>query len=226
MPDGTQKTETLVAEEAEISAWSYFPSNIYTVELPGFLSAVQEVSEERLKIVNQDQELNDIYPVKMSDSYFDDPRIANFTQYTAQTAWNILKANGYAMDNLSTVFTEMWTQEHHKHSLMEQHTHGFGAHIVGFYFLEVPEHSSNIVFHDPRPSKVQINLPEENISLATPASQMVNFTPKPGLMIFSSAWLPHSFGRHASDKPLKFVHFNLAVQQNQPICCPPPAEVV
>ena len=213
-------------EETELSAWSYFPSNIYTIERPDFLEAVHQVSEERLQIARQAHAVHDIYPVIMSDSYFNDLRINDFTQYVAQTAWNILQGNGYAMENFSTVFTEMWTQEHYKHSLMEQHVHGASSQIVGFYFLEVPENSSNVVFHDPRPGKVQINLPEENIQFATPASQMINFTPKPGLLIFSNSWVPHSFGRHASEQPIKFVHFNLTVQLNQPMCCPPPAEVV
>lgn len=110
---------------------------------------------------------------------------------------------------------------------MEQHVHMFGAQIVGFYFLEAPENSSRVVFHDPRPGKVQINLPEQDQSMATVASHMINFQPKPGLLIFSNAWLPHSFTRHASDKPLKFVHFNLTVQMAQPTgLMPAPAEVI
>ena len=60
--------------------------------------------------------------------------------------------------------------------------------------------------------------------MATVASQMINFEPKPGLMIFSNAWLPHSFTRHTADKPIKFVHFNLTIQAAPPL--PPPAEVV
>jgi len=97
--------------------------------------------------------------------------------------------------------------------------------IVGFYFLETPENCSNVVFHDPRTAKVQINLPEQDISMATPASRMINFTPKPGMMIFSNSWLSHSFTRHAADNPIKFVHFNLTVIM-QPQSCPAPAEVI
>jgi hypothetical protein len=60
------------------------------------------------------------------------------------------------------------------------------------------------------------------------ASQLINFEPKPGILFFTNAWLAHSFTRHASDKPLKFVHFNLTVQvtQNAPACPMPAAEVV
>ena len=135
---------------------------------------------------------------------------------------------GYAMDNFLIGFTEMWTQEHHKHSAMDQHIHGFGAQIVGFYFLEAPEGSSRVVFHDPRASKLPIDLPETDMTKATIASKMINFEPKPGLLIFANAWLAHAFTRHAADKPIKFVHFNLIAQmaQQQPSCQHPPAEVV
>lgn len=202
----------------------YFPCPIYAVDRPDFLPSVNEVSEEALNEARKIQQVNDVYPLLMSGSFFEDARIAFFSQFVADTAWNILQDQGYAMQGFHTVFTEMWTQEHHKISGMEQHVHGFGSQIVGFYFLEAPEGSSRLIFHDPRPGKVLLNLPEQNTSAVTVASQMINFEPKPGLMIFSNAWLPHSFTRHTADKPIKFVHFNLTVQAASPP--PPPAEVV
>lgn len=202
----------------------YFPCPIYTVERPDFLLSVNEVSEEALNESRKTQQVDDIYPVLMSGNFFTDPRVASFSQFVADTAWSILKDQGYNMLGLQTSFMEMWTQEHHKMSGMEQHVHGFGSQIVGFYFLEAPEGSSRVVFHDPRPGKVQINLFEQDASQATVASQMINYEPKPGLMVFSNAWLPHSFTRHTADKPIKFVHFNLTVQAALP--SPPPAEVI
>jgi hypothetical protein len=147
----------------------------------------------------------------MSGSYFEDPRIEDFVSFVGGTAWNILNEQGYTMQDNATIFTEMWTQEHHKHSLMEQHVHGYGAQIVGFYFLEVPDDTTRVMFYDPRAGKVQIDLPEQDSTLATLASKVINFTPKPGLLLFTNAWLAHAFTRHANDKPVKFVHFNLNV---------------
>lgn len=205
----------------------FFPCPVYTIERPDFLPSVSKVSEESLEESRKLQQINDIYPVLMSNNFFADPRIASFSQFVADTAWNILQEQGYAMQGLQTHFMEMWTQEHHKMSGMEQHVHMFGSQIVGFYFLEVPEDSSRVVFHDPRPGKVQINLPEQDQSVATVASHMINFQPRPGFLIFANAWLPHSFTRHGSDKPLKFVHFNLTVQMTQPNGpIPAPAEVI
>jgi len=225
MPDGTNP-ELEKPVENQLASWTYFPSVVYTIEKPEFLKAVNEVSEERLKVQKADKKIDPIYPVVMTDNLFTDPRMANFMEFVGATAWKILSDQGYAMDNLSTSFTEMWTQEHYKHSLMEQHVHGYGSQIVGFYFLETPENCSNVIFHDPRAGKVQIDLPEQDMLMATPASKMINFKPKPGMLVFANSWLPHSFGRHGSDEPLKFVHFNLIVQLNPNLACPAPAEVV
>jgi uncharacterized protein (TIGR02466 family) len=211
-----------VVQQTQLQVAYHFPTAIYLIDRPDFLESVAEVSDEALAAA--DKPLDEIYPVHMSGSFHNDPRVNDFAQFVGGTAWNILNEQGYQMQDKVVSFTEMWTQEHHKHSSMEQHVHGHGSQIVGFFFLEVPENSSRVVFHDPRAGKVQIDLPEQDVSMATAASRMINFTPKAGLLIFANSWLAHSFTRHAADKPIKFLHFNLTVQQAP--SCPPPAEVV
>lgn len=215
-----------VVQNTQLSVAMHFPCPIYLIERPDFLGVVNEVSEEALAAQHQQRKVDDIYPVMMSGNYFADPRLAKFTEFVGATSWNILAEQGYFMQDKVVAFTEMWTQEHHKQSSMEQHTHGFGSQIVGFYFLDVPENPSRVVFHDPRAGKVQIDLPETDMNQVTIASKMINFEPKPGLMIFANAWLAHSFTRHAADKPIKFVHFNLAVQMAPQVACPAPAAEV
>jgi len=192
------------------------------------LEGVNVVSEEFLETAKKTQQLNEIYPMHMTESYYADPRMVGFTEFVGGTAWNILSEQGYAMQDKAVQFTEMWTQEHHKHSAMDAHVHGYGSQIVGFYFLKTPEDCSKVVFHDPRSGKVQIDLPEQDISMATPASRMINFTPKPGMMIFANSWLLHSFTRHAAELPIKFVHFNLTVipAPQQACALPPAAEII
>jgi len=211
-----------VVQQTQLQVAFHFPTAVYLIERPDFLESVTAVSNESLAAA--DKPLDEIYPVHMGNNFYADERISDFAQFVGATAWNILSEQGYAMQDKVVAFTEMWTQEHHKHSSMEQHVHGYGSQIVGFYFLEVPENSSRVVFHDPRAGKVQIDLPEQDMNMASPASRMINFEPKPGLLIFTNSWLAHSFTRHAADKPIKFVHFNLMVQQAP--SCPPHAEVV
>jgi uncharacterized protein (TIGR02466 family) len=213
--------------QTQLQVAHHFPCPIYIIERPDFLETVSAVSEEALNVQRKERDLNEIYPVYMTQNYFGDPRMAGFSEFIGSTAWNILNEQGYAMQDKAMSFTEMWTQEHHKHSAMDAHVHGFGSQIVGFYFLETPENCSHVVFHDPRAAKVQIDLPEQNSEMATPASKMINFTPKPGMMIFANSWLSHSFTRHAAEQPIKFVHFNLTViHQPQACATPPAAEIV
>jgi uncharacterized protein (TIGR02466 family) len=217
-----------VIQNTQLQVAHHFPCPIYIIERPDFLEVVNAVSEEALGVQRKERNLDEIYPVYMTGNYFGDPRMAEFSQFVGATAWNILNEQGYAMQDKTLSFTEMWTQEHHKHSSMDAHVHGFGSQIVGFYFLETPENCSHVVFHDPRSGKVQIDLPEQDMNMATPASKAINFTPKPGMMIFANSWLSHSFTRHAAEQPIKFVHFNLTVNTMQGYTCkpPPPAEVV
>jgi uncharacterized protein (TIGR02466 family) len=216
-----------VVLQTQLQVAHHFPCPIYLIERPDFLEAVSAISEEGLAAQRKTQELNEIYPVVMSGNFFADPRMVGFSEFVGATAWNILNEQGYAMQDKAVQFTEMWTQEHHKHSSMDQHVHGFGSQIVGFYFLETPENCSRLVFHDPRSAKVQIDLPEQDMNAATPASKMINFTPKPGLMVFANSWLAHSFTRHAAELPIKFVHFNLTVIMAPQAACPmPAAEIV
>jgi hypothetical protein len=168
-----------VVLNTQLQVAHHFPCPIYLIERPDFLEVVNAVSEEALEVQRKERKLDDIYPVYMSGNYYADPRMAKFSEFVGATAWNILNEQGYAMQDKVVSFTEMWTQEHHKHSAMDAHVHGYGSQIVGFYFLETPENGSRVVFHDPRAAKVQIDLPEQDMNMATPASKMINFTPNP-----------------------------------------------
>ena len=217
-------TET---KQDTLNANLYFPTIIYTIEKPEFLEAVGKIAEEAL-VEARKNALNEIYPVHMTGNLYDKPEIIPFQYYVGGTALNILNEQGYNTEGFDTYFSEMWCQEHFKHSAMEQHVHGAGSQIVGFYFLEAPEDGSRVLFHDPRAGKPLISWSEKDMAQATFASNIINFEPKPGLLMFTNAWLPHSFTRHSSDKPIKFIHFNLGLRPAAPVfsCATPAAEVV
>lgn len=188
----------------------YFSSSVFYVEKPEFLDAVNAVSERSLQMTRKDGDI-----VTMTGNFSGEPEVKDFTQYVSQTAWNILSSQGYAMDNIATYFTEMWTQEHNKMSSMDTHVHGMGAQVSAFYFLDVPDEGCKLVVSDPRPAKVIINMPQKDDGAITPASTQIVMTPKPGMLILTNSWLPHSFTRNNSDKPMRFVHMNLSVALNE-----------
>lgn len=198
-------------EEREelLSRNAYFSTPIYTIYKPEFLSSVKSVSDRLLDKARIEKNISEEIPLVMSENFFAEEELQDFVSFVGNTAWNILSEQGYLMDQTHVRFTEMWSQEHKKHSLMEQHTHRFGSQIVGFYFLEVPENSPRVVFYDPRVAHVQSSLPEKDPTTLSSASTTINYEPRPGLLLFTNSWLAHSFTRNMSDDAFTLVHFNL-----------------
>lgn len=189
----------------------YFVTPVYMVRKLEFLETVKKVSNQYLAASRQKNKKT--YTL-MTANYSHEPEMQPFAQYVSQTAWNILAAQGFAMKEMVTFFTEMWTQEHNHMSSMETHMHGRGAQISAFYFLDAPKDGCKFAIHDPRPSKVIINLPEEKPEEMTSGSHQILFTPEPGTLIFTNAWLPHSLTKNLSRDPCRFVHMNLSVAAN------------
>lgn len=222
----SEETNTEEPVAAPVDQFHYFATPVYITHQPQFLDVVRQVSLDSIKKVHGKTKVDKIYPIKMSGGLLEDERIAPFAEFIGTTAWNILASQGFAMDNFSTVFTELWCQEHYQTSAMEYHAHPGGNYLVGFYFLDVPEDCPRAIIHDPRPGRVMLDLPQADMNQATLASTMINFVPEPGMMLFAPAWLPHSFGRNPSKAPFRFVHFNLTVQPNAPVMCPSSAEII
>ena len=189
-----------------------FPTIVYSIKKTEFLDAVRKSANKALSEITH--ELNEIYPVKMSGDISQDPSIQDFCAYTAVTALNILREQGYDVKTKAAFFTQMWAQEHHKFSQMDQHIHNNGVQMVGFYFLDTPEGSCAATFHDPRAGKTQLGISENDMSEITYASNAFHFRPEPGVLVLTNAWLPHSFTKNGSTEPFRFVHFNISLTEN------------
>lgn len=208
-----------------IDQWHYFASPVYSIKKLEFLDIAKEVTSEAISKEMKAGKMSEIYPVIMAD-IISDERLTPLLQYVANSTWNLLNDQGYAMEGLSTYFTEAWCQQHHKYSSMEYHQHA-DCNVVAFYFIECPKDPPKMVIHDPRPSKVMCNLPEADGRNLTMATTSINFTPEPGTLMFANSWLPHSFTRNTSTKPFKFIHMNIATRPHvEPIHYPPTAEII
>jgi hypothetical protein len=192
---------------------AHFATAIYSISKPEFLPAALSVFNEGVKQQQQLKDINDLYPVYMTGNLYMDPRLNDFSTYVASTAWNVLSSQGYKMDDKITYFHSMWGQQHHKSSNMEEHTHNDGVQIVGFYFLDCPDNSSQMIFADPRIGKMQLGIIEADPSKISMSSDRISFKPEVGKLYLTNAWLAHAFSRHGNDKPFKFIHMNLSVQQ-------------
>ena len=204
----------------------YFPCAVYQSMKPEFIPLASELSDEYLKKVGNKSNCDGLYPVDMSLGFQDDSRAEPLTDYIKKTAYGILSSQGFNMSYFNIRLHELWCQEHHKYSNQEEHIHGFGNQITGFYFLDCPPGCSQAMIHDPRPAKKFANMPEKNMAMATYASQAISFVPQPGLFMFTNSWLPHSFTRNGSDKPFRFLHFNLSLMPARQVPIEPAGEIV
>lgn len=191
----------------------YFVTTVYSIHKPEFLELVKAISDRYLELSEVEGEKK---MTVMTRGYAHEALLESFTQYVSQTAWNILKSQGYDVDKMYTYFTEMWTQEHNTFSSMDCHMHGNRSQITCFYFLDTPENGCQLVIYDPRPAKTIINLGAAEETKITQATPQVVITPKAGLLVFTNAWLPHSFSKNFSKEPCRFVHMNLSVNPLPP----------
>lgn len=196
--------------------YDYFISPVYLEKCEKYLDLLKNVSSE--------YENYSEYGVYQSDNFAFDKRISGFANYVAQSAWDILNTQGYAMNRYETYINELWLQVYKKNNFMDQHVHSNNSQLSGFYFLDTPENCSRILIHDPRPGKNQINLPEKNREEVTYASEMINFIPYPGMLFLTNSWIQHSLSINMSDNYTKVIHFNITVRNFVPP--PPPAEVI
>ena len=82
-----------------------------------------------------------------------------------------------------------------RHSYNVQHGHE-NCLLTGVYYLQVPEQSGDIIFHEPRLGAKYSPLQ----SPCTMASKPVAITPKPGELYIFPAWLEHSVSQSHSDE--------------------------
>jgi len=194
---------------------SFFSSCIYVEEDVYWLESLNKFSDP---YINESVENNKKYFINNKDfgfvhhssSLVNDINFSKFMEYTAKKSYSILDEQGYDLKEYSLAVRGLWVQEFSKeggghHSI---HTH-WNGHLSGFYFLKCSDKTSFPIFHDPRPGKIMIQLPEKDKNKITEASEKIPFIPKPGTFVFFNSYLGHEFVVDYGIKPFRFIHFNI-----------------
>jgi uncharacterized protein (TIGR02466 family) len=194
---------------------SYFINNIYAEEDISFLDNLNKISDKYISDAIEKNKKNfingeDFGLVHHSESLTNDTDFCTFIQFICKKSYSILDEQGYDLKDYSLTVRELWVQEFSKqgggyHSI---HTH-WNGHISGFYFLKCSDKTSYPIFHDPRPGKIMIQLPEKDTNQNTEASEKIHFKPKPGTFIFFNSYLGHEFTVDSGIEPFRFIHFNI-----------------
>ena len=184
-----------------------FPTVISRYKAPEFLDDVRPEFYNYIKQSESLHGVDDIYPCTRTEDMIGNVQTSNLEKFIADLSWEVIKRQGYGVDNVYTQVQSMFGQSHKRTSSMEVHSHG--SFLSGLYFIDTPLDSCNIIFHDPRTVNHALDLIEVDYNRITPASKTINFKAEPGDIIITNAWLPHSISRNRNILPFNFIHFTI-----------------
>lgn len=201
--------------------FSFFQNSVYIEENLSWLESLNKFSDPYINEAvknNKKYFINnkDFGLVHHSSALMNDINFLKFIEFISKRSYSILDEQGYDLKDYSLALRELWVQEFSKeggghHSI---HTHWSG-HMSGFYFLKCSDKTSFPIFHDPRPGKIMIQLPEKDINKITDASEKIHFRPKPGAFVFFNSYLGHEFEVDHGIEPFRFIHFNIQAVPKQ-----------
>ena len=199
----------------------YFASPVYSEDKSEWVEHLNKSSDPYIAQARKDQEennkkrltvgyKNDIGQTYHSNPLEPDPNFAEFHRYMATKARWVLDDMGYDVEKYNLIYTESWVQEFSFNGAGHHwfHTHA-NNHISGFYFLKASDKTSRPMFQDPRTAHVPLKLKEKDSSKVTNACDIVNYTPKPGLLMLFPAYLSHAYQVDHGLEPFRFIHINM-----------------
>ena len=192
-----------------------FSDSVYVEEDTSWLKDLNFLSDPYIEEAKEKNKINfinnkDFGLAHHSELLQGDINFYKFINFVCKKSYSILDEQGYDLTEYSLAVRELWVQEFSKeggghHSI---HTH-WNGHISGFYFLKCSDKTSHPIFHNPRPGKMMIQLPQKDESLITNSSEKINYRPKPGTFVFFNSYLGHEFAVDHGIEPFRFIHFNI-----------------
>jgi len=195
----------------------HFQTPIWLFEKPEWVKSVNKVCDKYIKEAYKRDKKGkyDFGHSYHSSPLHGDPKLQELHDWVGATAHNFLDGMGYDMTNHSLFYTESWVQEFNKNGGGHHNSHVHGNnHVSAFYYLKCTEHTSRPTFHDPRTGAKMMKLPEKDSKQISLANDKVNYTPKPGTLIFIPAYLDHEYGIDDGKDDFRFIHFNLQAVSN------------
>tara|TARA_Y100001938_G_scaffold89053_1_gene121947 strand:- start:82 stop:750 length:669 start_codon:yes stop_codon:yes gene_type:complete len=202
---------------------NYFSTPVWLFDKPEWVKSVNKACDNYIKEAYT-RDLKDKKVKKNNDfgwSYhssplYTDPKLKELHDWVGATAHNFLDEMGYDLKNHTLFCTESWVQEFSKKGGGHHNSHIHGNnHVSAFYYLKCTDNTSRPIFHDPRLAAKMMKLPEKDSEKVTMANDRVNYTPKPGSLIFIPAYLEHEYGVDSGKEEFRFIHFNYQAVSNK-----------
>lgn len=185
--------------------FDYFPSRVYRDERPDLVQQVLPVCDVRL---NEMRNAN--YPFCQTNHLGREAELRQLSGYLLLSAGNILREQGYMVENYDFYLSGLWAQEIKRNGHTDRHAHK-NSQICGWFFLEVPDAGVVAIYHDTRINKSMIEIDfnhEENIQFATNSIFFDNM--QAGTVLLNNSWMQHQLSGGDSEQPTKCIHFTIS----------------
>jgi uncharacterized protein (TIGR02466 family) len=185
-----------------MDGFAYFPAIIYRDERPDLVENTLSASAHYL---DEARKLG--WSLCQSTPLMDDPAFKGLANYILLSAADILRGQGYAVEQYDFYLSGLWAQEINRGAATDVHVHR-NSQVCGWFFLETPEGGAYPIYHDTRTNKAMIELDfvqGEDVSNATNSIHFNNVVP--GTVMFANSWMRHQLSVNNADAPTRCVHF-------------------
>jgi len=197
---------------------NYFVTPIWTEIKKDFVKSLNKASDPYIKEAKRNKEgkahlkaYGDFGRSWHSTQLVTDSQFRDFRNYVGQKSWEFLDHSGFDMTKYTTFFEQMWVQEFAKKGGGHHSAHiHWNTHVNGFYFLKGSEKTSYPLFHEPRTGARTTKLHLKDHKGVWSGTELINFKPEPGLLIFFPGYLEHEFSVDYGKDPFRFIHFNIS----------------
>jgi hypothetical protein len=165
-------------------------------------------------IMDNSFEKNNVFNLKKDIS--NNIETYNFSDYITSLSLEILNLQGYDLKNYTLKVNELLLNKFSTTRIFNEDVKlNPNSHISGYYFLESNDKTPYPLFHDPRPSKAMVQLPQKNVKEVNESSDKIRFNAIPGSLILFNSYIPCELPRGSSLDPFSFISFNLQAYPNK-----------
>ena len=185
-----------------MESYSYFPTLVYREERPDLIGQVFPFCNQKLDEVREE-----LSTVCQSENLRANEEMKEISKYLLASAVDILRSQGYSVEQYEFLIEALWAQELHRGSMTNVHVHK-NSQISGWFFLSGTEDGAYPIYHDTRMNKSMVELDFARNTEVVAATDSIHFNNMaPGTVLFSNSWASHQLGSGSSETTMKCIHF-------------------
>jgi uncharacterized protein (TIGR02466 family) len=189
---------------------NHFPTPIFQNEVPEFASQNERLYALAKRLQSEDpggvrrSNIGGWHSAEKADIRAQ-PEFADIKKVIMDTAMFVVGGMGF--EGLGMALAAAWFSVSPAGAMNARHCHPMSF-LSGAYYVRVPQGSSPICFHDPRPVKLHATPTSPNFRPSPYTTEMITCQVREGLIVLFPGWLDHSVPPHQGEGERVVLSFN------------------